>query len=907
MPGTPPETSRPSPEALLERVKEEESKTNRGKLKIFFGACAGVGKTYAMLSAARQLRAQGLDVVVGIAETHRRVETEALLEGLERLPLKELQHRGRTITEFDLDGALKRRPALILVDELAHTNAPGSRHPKRYQDVEELLAAGIDVLTTVNVQHFESLNDIVGGITGIRVWETVPDRMFDRADEVVLVDLPPDELLQRLKEGKVYFPEQAEHAVENFFRKGNLIALRDLALRRTADRVDEEVRAYRRSIAQQYVWPTREALLACIGPSPGADKVLRGASRLASRLGVGWHAVYAETPALQRLPEEQRHDILATLKRAQDLGAVTATIPAQDAADAVVEYARTHNLTKILVGRDTESRRWLWQRGFTARVNKSAPDIDVVTLAGEPEEARDRARRTAAGVAHEEETWTRYAPYAWTLLTTAVATVAATPLLPHVSLTNIAMLFLLAVVFVAVRFGRRPAVLAAVANVLAFDFFFVPPRFTLAVSDVEYLLTFAVLLTVGLVIGQLAAGLRYQAQVATHREGRARDLYQMARELSAALTEEQIVEISDRYIRSSFLAKTALLLADLQDRLIPRAPSAPGPSSIDTAIAQWVFDRNEAAGIGTDTLPASGLLYLPLKAPMRVRGVMVVEPAHPRWLMVPEQRRQLDTFAALIAIALERVHFVSVAQDALINIESERLRNSLLSALSHDLRTPLTALVGLAETLQLQGSKLTPAQSEVARAIHAQALRTSALVNNLLDMARLESGQVTLHKAWQSLEEIVGAALRAREDTLRHHNVNVMLPADLPLVSGDAVLLERVFVNLFENAAKYTPAGTHVTVTAAVRDHHLQVEVQDDGPGLPAGREQAIFEKFERGKAESGIAGIGLGLAICKAIVEAHGGRIWAENRAEGGARFVFTLPVEPTPPVEPEDAVDLR
>jgi two-component system sensor histidine kinase KdpD len=902
MPEAPQEPARPDPEVLLERIKEEEGRAACGRLKVFFGASAGVGKTYAMLAAARQLRVQGLDVVIGVVETHGRAETEALLEGLERLPLRELESRGRIVREFDIDAALRRRPALILVDELAHTNAPGSRHPKRHQDIEELLAAGIDVFTTVNVQHFESLNDIVGGITGIRVWETVPDRVFDRADEVVLVDLPPDELLQRLKEGKVYLPEQAEHAAENFFRKGNLIALRELALRRTADRVDEEVRAYRRSLSLQQVWPTRESLLACIGPAPGGETVVRAASRLAARLGVGWHAIYAETPALQRLPEEQRRDILTTLQLAHEQGAVVATLPAQDAAAGVVDYARKHNLTKIVIGRETAIRRWPWQRGFAVRLARLSPDIDVVTVAGDPQWRGGARRARAMGAAEEEAGWMRLTPYAWTLLFTVLAILVATPLLPYFELTNIVMLFLLGVVVAAVRFGRGPAMFAAFANVLAFDFFFVPPRFTLAVSDVQYLLTFGVLLIVGLVIGHLAAGTRYQAQVATHREERARDLYQMARELSAALTESQIVEISDRFIRSSFRAKAALLLADLQDRLVLQVPGPAGPAEIDTAIAQWVFDRNEAAGIGTDTLPASPLLYLPLKAPMRVRGVLVVEPAQPRWLLIPEQRRQLDTFAALIAIALERVHFVSVAQEALVNIESERLRNSLLSALSHDLRTPLTALVGLADTLAIASPPLAGQQEEIARAIREESLRMSTLVNNILDMARLESGEIRLHKQWESLEEVIGAAIRAAGRTLGPRRVNVHLPPDMPLVEFDALLIERVLVNLLENAGKYTPLQTQVSISAEVDDGTMKVTVADNGPGLPPGQEEALFEKFARGRAESATPGVGLGLAICRAIVEAHGGRIRARNLEGGGAEFTFTLPRRSPPAVVDSD-----
>jgi two-component system sensor histidine kinase KdpD len=894
------DTRRPSPDALLAEAKAQEAQARRGRLRIFFGATPGVGKTYAMLIEARRLRAQGLDVVIGVVETHGRSETAVLMEGLEILPRQTIEHRGRSLQEFDLDAALQRRPAVLLVDELAHSNAPRCRHPKRWQDVEELLAAGIDVLTTVNVQHIESLNDIVGGITGIRVWETVPDHVFADANEVVLVDLPPDDLLVRLREGKVYLPDQAERAIQNFFRKGNLIALRNLALRQTADRVDDQMRAFRRTSAQERIWHTRDTLLACIGPSDVDEKVVRTAARLATKLDSKWHALYVETPRTRRLPEARQHAILRTLKLAQDLGAETATVAAQDAVAAVLDYARHNNLGRIVAGRSTRvGRGWLARQAFSQRLGARAPDIDIMTVAREEESAR---RAAAAETASREDARTPVSlrGYLYAALACAGITAVATPLLRHFDLANIVMLYLVGVVFVAHRFGRGPAVLAAILSVVSFDFFFVPPRLTFAVSDVQYLLTFAVMLIVGLVTGHLTAGLRYQARVALHREERARSLYEMSKSLSSALVEEQVVEISDRFVESTFHAKATILLPDLSDKL--QAPPAHGATpAYDLAVAQWCSDRNEPAGAGTDTLPATAQLYLPLKAPMRVRGVLVIEPKNPHLLMIPEQRRLLDTFAALIAIALERIHFVSVAQETLIKMESERLRSSLLSALSHDLRTPLTALVGMAETLSLD---LVAAQSEhtdKAGVIREQALRTSRMVNNLLEMARLQSGDVKPRKDWQSLEEIVGSALKGLEPALSEHPVSLDLPADLPLVRCDPLLIERVLVNLLENAAKYTPPGTAIGVTARPAEEQLRVEVWDEGPGLPPGQERAIFAQFVRGEKESVIPGVGLGLAICEAIVEGHGGKIRAENRVPHGARFIFTLPLDEQPGVEPE------
>lgn len=896
---------RPNPDALLERVQFDEQQARRGKLKIFFGASPGVGKTYAMLNEARRLRAQGLDVVVGVVETHGRSETAVLLEGLELLPRKPVEHRGTRLQEFDLDAALKRHPAVLLVDELAHSNAPGCRHPKRWQDVEELLAAGIDVLSTVNVQHIESLNDIVGGITGVRVWETVPDRVFAAADEIMLVDITPDDLLVRLREGKVYLPDQAERAIQNFFRKGNLIALRELALRQTADRVDDQMRALRRATTPEQVWQTGDTLLVCIGPNDADEKVVRTAARLAAKLDTTWHAVYVETPALQRLPEARRRGILKTLKLAQELGAVTATLAEQDAVEAVLDYARRNNLGRIVAGRSTHARsRWFPRETFNRRLGAQAPDIDLITVARDEERLRRATAGTPEPVRVESLRAERVRAYAYALLTGIGIAVGATPLLEYLDLANIVMLFLAGVVFVAFRFGRGPAVFAAILNVAVFDFFFVPPRFTFAVSDVQYLLTFAVMLVVGLVTGHLTAGLRYQARVARYREERARSLSEMAKSLSSALVEQQVVEISDKFLEASFRAKAAILLPDLNDTLHPplhRSGTHGGTPAYDLAIAQWCYDKNEPAGSGTDTLPASPQLYLPLKAPMRVRGVLVVEPANPRLLMIPEQSRLLDTFAALIAIALERIHFVSIAQETLIRMESERLRNSLLATLSHDLRTPLTALVGLAETLSLDLAAAESTHADKAGVIREQALRTSRLVNDLLEMAKLQAGEVTLRKDWQSLEEIVGSALKNLEPVMNDHPLKLDLPADLPLIKCDAILMERVLVNLLENAAKYTDAGTTIGVSAATTDAVVRVEVWDDGAGLPPGQERAIFEKFARGKKESTIPGTGLGLAICEAIVQAHGGKIWAENRAPQGARFVFTLPLDAQPSVEPE------
>ncbi len=889
------EDTRRDPDALLAQVQEQERRAARGRLRIYFGASAGVGKTFAMLSAARQLAA-ARTVVVGIVETHGRAETEALLEGLEQLPRKRIDYRGKALSEFDIDGALARRPDLVLVDELAHSNVAGSRHPKRWQDIEELLASGIDVFTTVNVQHLESLNDVVGGITGVRVAETVPDKVFDEADEVILVDLPADELLARLKLGKVYQAAQAERAGRNFFRKGNLIALRELALRRTAERIGDDVRAYRVEKSIDPVWRTGTALLACVGPGAGAEGVVRSAARLAAQLGAEWHAVYVETPALQRLDAGRRERILAALKLARDLGAVTAVLSGDRMAPAVVDYARSHNLSRIALGRGRTN--WPWQLAGSRQIAGLAPDVELleVAVAQDAASAGRLDEPAAAGSAARQAV----APHGVAVLASLGMALAANATTAWLDLANIAMLFLLVVLLVAVRLGRGPSVTATCVGVACFDFFFVPPRFTLAISDFQYLVTFGVMLAVGLITGQLTAGLRFQARVAARRESRTRALYEFARALSGVLQTEQIQEATRDAVGPAFGARTVLLLPDAGGRLHPAADEEAGAvAGLDVGVAQWAFDHGASAGLGTDTLPGSPLFYMPLVAPMRTRGVLAIMPRTPGWLLAPEQRQQLDTFAALAAIALERVHYIEVAQEALVKIESERLRNSLLAALSHDLRTPLTSLMAQAESLAASAPPLAPAQRAMAEALHEEMVRMSMLVTNLLDMARIETGEVKLRLQWLPAEEVIGSALRASRAALAGRVVQTRAPADLPLVQYDAVLIERVLCNLLENAGKYTPPGASVTVSAERRGAWLEMAVTDDGPGLPPGQEEAVFEKFMRGERESAKPGVGLGLAICRAIVGAHGGTIRAANLPGGGASFVFTLPLG-TPPAMP-------
>jgi two-component system sensor histidine kinase KdpD len=887
----------PSP---LPELSTAGSGAARGRLRIYFGASSGVGKTHAMLDAARKLVAEGKDVAIGAIHPRGCEKIGGLCEGLERIPARRLENG---LAEFDLDAALARRPAILIADDLVHINGQGARHPKRWQDVEELLDAGIDVFTTVNVQNLESLNNVVGDIIGRHVAETVPDTVFDGADEIVLVDLPVDELYARI----AAVSKRHRGHTADAMSKGELIALRELALRRMAERVEDDVRAYRIEKADSPVWKTDAALLACIGPHAD-EHVVRSAARLANQLNVAWHAVYVETPALQRAAAAQRERILQTVKLAQDLGATASVLPGDDIAATLAGYMRANNLSKCLLGRS----RGGWGKWFgpdlRERIADSLPGIDLIEI-GDPTAllhapAGDASRADVLDdlgsvLSRPPSRLRRYAIAALASLATAAVSM---PLLQHVDLANIAMLYVLTVVLVAVRYGRGASVVATLVGVLAF--IALMPKFSFAASNLEYSVTFLVMLAVGLITGKLTSDLRYQVRVAAHRESRAIALFKFARALSGTLETEQIVAATRDFVRQTFHCAATIFLPDGAGRLHPALSAtsneagASAEGDPDVAVAQWAFDHSAPAGQGTDTSAHHPFFYLPLIAPMRTRGILALSPESARWLSIPEQRRQLDTFAALAAIALERVHYVEVARDVLVKMESEKLRNSLLAAISHDLRTPLTSLVGLSESLARSKPPLSSLQLDLADALRGEALRMSNLVSNLLEMARIQSGQIRLDLQWQPIEEVVGSALRASRPHLGARQIRVALPQDLPIVRFDAVLMERVLCNLLENASKYTPPNAQIAITAQAQADFLEVAVSDNGPGLPAGQEEAIFEKFTRGDNESAIPGMGLGLAICRAIVEAHGGKIRALTAASGGASFVFTIPLGAPPDI---------
>jgi two-component system sensor histidine kinase KdpD len=886
--------ARPDPDALLARVKEEEARQRRGKLKVFFGAAAGVGKTYAMLQAAREAQADGRDVVAACVETHGRAETDALLEGLEAVPILRVPYHGTVLREMDLDAVVGRKPAVALVDELAHTNAPGSRHAKRWQDVMELLDAGIDVFTTVNVQHVESLNDVVAKVTGVVVRETVPDSVLEQADEVELIDLPPDDLLERFREGKVYVPAQAEEAVRSFFRKGNLIALRELALRHTADRVDAQMRSYMREHAIARTWPVTERVLVCVGPSPHSARLVRAAKRMADQLDAEWIVAYVETPALARLGPEARDRVVQTLRLAEQLGATTVTTTGSRMSDEILALARGRNVTKIVVGKPT---RGLWKRiligSIVDALVEGSGEIDVYVISAEREEgAPDSARR--------RELPTNWQAYGGATLIVAAATVVAFLMMSYVALANLIMVYLLGVLVVATRFGRGPALLASVLSVAAFNFFFVPPRLTFAVSDTQYLITFAVMLVVALVISDLATRIRAQAESARERERRTAALYAMSRDLGRARGVAEVLAASARHVVEVFAAEVVFLLPGADGTLTSQSGTASSfdPDPSDRAVARWVFEHRQAAGLGTSTLPGARALYLPLLSSQGALGVLGARPADPHAFDSPDQLHQLETFANQTALALERTRLAEEAQEADVRVETERLRSSLLSSVSHDLRTPLATITGAASLLLRADSPVDDAtRRELLESVREEADRLNRLVQNLLEMTRLESGSLQLQRDWHPVEEIVGAALRRLDKRLAGRRLDVSLAPDLPLVLMDDVLVEQVLINLLDNALKYTPAGAAIRIAATASEGRVSIEVADHGPGLPPGEEERVFEKFYRGPGTS-ERGAGLGLAICKGIVQAHGGRVWAHNLPEGGVAFFFTLPMTEAPPV---------
>ncbi len=880
-------TSRPSPEALLETAKQE----SRGRLKVFLGAAPGVGKTYEMLQQARARRLEGADVVIGVVETHGRIETDLLTKGFESIPKKRLSYKGRVLAEMDIDAILQRKPGLVLVDELAHTNAPGSRHPKRYLDVEELLAAGIDVYSTLNVQHLESLNDVVAKITRIRVRETVPDSILDHADDIELVDLTPEDLLQRLKEGKVYVPETAERAVRHYFLPGNLAALRELALRRTAQRVDEQMLNYMRSHAIQGPWEASERLLVCVNERPNNTALVRFARRLADRLRASWSAIYIETSHSERLNEEQRDRIAEALRVAERLGGQAVTLPAAGAAEAIVEYARANNFTHIVLSTVRRSRlSGLIHRNFAQEVIRRASDINVHVIPQGDDDARAPGNRARAKPAFVPQSYLESAGIV--LLALGIGLLLQSVL----AVTNISLVFLTAVLIVAVSYGLWPALAASLISVLAYNFFFLPPLYTFTIAAPENVISLFFFGAVAIIASNLTARVRAQAMTARARARTTEDLYIFSRKLAGVVELDDLLWATAYQISRMLNVRVVILLPEGETIAIRGFyPPDDVLDDADIAAAKWVWEHGDAAGRGADTLPGAKRLFLPMRTGRGTVAVVGLDSDKPGAILSPDQRRLLDALADQAALAIERINLVADIDRARIATETERLRSALLTSISHDLRTPLASILGSATSLKNYGDTLDrSARTELASTIEEEAERLNRFIANLLDMTRLESGALVPHAEAVELSDVIGSALRRAAPMLSQHRVEANLAPDLPPVRLDPVLFEQVLFNLLDNAAKYTPSGTDIRIAARPEGEFIRLQIMDEGAGIPPDALERIFDKFHRVQAaDSQRAGTGLGLAICRGFIESMGGSISASNRTDRpGAIFTLTLPV---------------
>lgn len=901
---------RPSPESFLPSPASDKRGRRPGRLKIFFGAAPGVGKTYAMLESAQRLAREGADVVVGVAETHGRSETEQLLLGLEILPRREVEYRGVSLQELDLDAALLRKPQILLVDELAHTNVPGSRFEKRWQDVEALLDAGIDVHTTLNVQHLASLAPVVERISGAPIGETVPDQLLDEAAEIELVDLPADNLIERLRAGKVYLPETARSALAAFFQRGNLIALRELALRKTAQWVDAQMRAHKASEGIRAIWPTGERILVCLTPSPSSVRLLHAAHRMA--VPVHGEIVVAWVEPVPGLGPEQQQAINEHLAEAERLGAECVTLHGDDAVGEIITLAQRRNVTRIIIGK-TRRSRWAdrLKGSFINELIRRSGDIDINVMTGADPDSRPGMARVQQSAKSRP---------VWRSLGSASLVIAAVTLVGGLVDTppdqsDIAMLYVAGVILVALLGGRTASVLSALLSVFAFNFFYIEPRYTLSVDDPSWWLTLAIMLASGLLVGSLATRLRDQREAARRREARTTSLYGLARDLALSRSEEDVAMATARHVAASLGSDAAVLLATGaaggSNIELPTRGAAQSPDWItdqERAVARWCFDHGLPAGRGTGSLPGSIGRYEPITGASGKIGVVAVQlPAESAGL-VSEESAFLNAVARQVALACERIQLVSQQHSTRLEAETERLRASLLSTVSHDLRTPLATIDGSASLL-VQSPELDPAlRAELIQGIYVESRRLNDLIANLIYATRLESGAIQPRLDWVAVEDVIGPAVEPLRPALVSRPFRVMIPEDLPLICADGTMLPIVLHNLLDNALRYTPPGTPITVQVWATDAMIHFAVSDEGPGLTPEERTKVFGRFVRGRAAHRVpsstgsvpavpvvAGMGLGLAICDGIVRAHGGRVWVEeNQPSGGARFTFTLPRQP-------------
>jgi two-component system sensor histidine kinase KdpD len=882
---------RPSPDALLEAARREEGRV--GKLRIFVGAASGVGKTYEMLRQARARRKDGYDIVVGIVETHGRRETEALLDGLKVVPRRRIQYKDRWLGEMDLDAVIARHPQIVLVDALAHTNAPGSRHPKRYLDAEELLSHGIGVYTTANIQHIESLNDVVAQITHVRVRETVPDSVFDRADAVELVDLTPDDLIQRLKEGKVYLPKQAERALEHFFSPANLTALRELALRRTADRVDEQLLTQMQARAIPGPWAAGERIVACISEDPRGAALVRYAKRLSNRLHAPFTALAVETRRSLQLTEEQRDRIADTLRLAERFGGEAITVPASShrIADEIVSFAHANNVTQIIIGKSSRTRWFEILHGSVVHdLVRRSGNISVHVIAGDELTGEPVPKKTVRTA--EEAASLDIRSYAFALLAVVVALGVGEVIQLLMGIENVDLVFLTAVVAVAVRFGLWPSLFASVVSSLFYNFFFLPPIYTFTISDPVNVAAFGFSILVAIIVSHFAARGRTQAVVA---HGRIALRFQpQARRR--------------RHARRCALGHCLSDRADAQCQGGPAVargrhhrgegrgyPPEEQLHDADIAAAKWAWDNNRPAGRGSDTLLGAKRLFLPMRTGRGVIGIVGIDSDKRGPLLTPDQRRLLDALIDQGALAIERVYLVEDVERTKRTIETDRLRSALLTSISHDLKTPLAAVLGAAGTLRDLSTALRDVEkADLLATIIDESERLNRFIANLLDMTKLEAGAIVLNAAPHDLDQIVGSALRRAGKVLARHRVELELAAGLPMLELDAVLFEQVLFNILDNTAKYSDIGTTIRIRSWRDNGSVCLQILDEGDGIPTADLDRIFDKFYRArKGDQVRAGTGLGLAISRGFVEAMHGRITAANRTDWtGAAFTIALPI---------------
>jgi two-component system sensor histidine kinase KdpD len=992
------EEHRPSPEALLETAARE----HRSRLKVFVGAAPGVGKTYAMLEAARERRREGVDVVIGVVETHGRAETEVLLGGFEVVPRRRVEYRGTVLEEMDLDAILARKPELVLVDELAHTNAPGSRHPKRHSDIEELLEAGIDVYSTVNIQHLESLNDVVAQITGIRIRETVPDRFFERADELKLIDVTPEDLLQRLREGKVYIPAEAERAVRNYFRPGNLTALRELALRHTAERVDDQMRTYMQAHAVSGVWPVAERIMVCVSGGAISERLVRAARRMADRRHAEWMGVFVETSAFLRLPDKEKNRVAATLRLVEQLGGEAVTIPGEHVADELVRYAERRNVTELILGKPLRSR-WseLWRVSPVNEVVRRSGNIDVRVISAERPPPAPGTRRRRFPVLRPRE-------YLVGLVFVLAAGVVAKGLQWLLALPDPAMVFLTGVLFTAVLAGLGPSIMTAVLSLLVYDFFFVDPLYTFTVTKPQDVLSLFVFLVVAVLTSNLTARIRAQAAAARRREERTEALYAFSRQLAAAVGIDDLLPTLADHVARQFGASVVVLIPDA-GRLVVRAAHPPGTelAEADRAAATWVWEHNQAAGHGTDTLPGGEWFHTPLHTARGAVGVLALRMTHPGAVMPLDQRQLLEALARQAAIAIERTRVdvvleekakteavIEAIEDGLIVLdphdvvahvnevacailqvehagaigrrfedlstrhphylrlraavrellahperEGERIevalflrgrdhyyvlrptsfrardgspaglilalqdvtylrdqearREALIATLSHELRTPITSLTMALDLLRRDGTAPGTEQATLLETAQEDVHRLQDVAQRLLDLSRARAMTIALERRNVDLADVIPRVakiflVQAREKQVA---LDFRLPTHGLTIAGDETKLSWALSNLLANALRYTPAGGRIVIEAVPRDGTVLVSVRDTGPGIPPEQRERIFERFVQGAESGELGAAGLGLAIVRDIVQAHGGRILLESEVGQGSSFTLELP----------------